>query len=1016
MVNNITKYFRSALIAKNQAVIDFKNSDNKYEIITREEFYNGVINLNVIKKLVDNNKKNNKNDNIEVIIVPKTIKTHFENSRKINNNIDELTGILYVPAIINCEGKLKINDKNDKWPWIPREFLSPMLEPQLSLGEIDDVDKFLSTTTDKREKLQSWSDYINYIKNFYKEVIKYNFDENCIKKDDLKIMFEESIYIILDNTANATFNIEQLYNDILINKKSKPLYEKFISPCIERPKELIPNDSYLKMLEHKGQMGGEYPLAESQREAINHFSELKEGEILAVSGPPGTGKTTLLQSIVADMYVKNALEKKKAPVIVASSTNNQAVTNIIDSFGSITQIGIKNLEQRWIEDVNSFAVYFPSGSKKDYSEKKGYQCTSNKGDGFCLNIDSDENLEKSKEKMIENVSKYFNKEINDIDECKKLIYSELVEIDKEKNKIISDLYEIRSIIKENTVEEYIKVLEQDILNCSSKEKELEYKKIENNKQICKHRNRVSEWNKIYMKIPWYIRLLKVFTVFREKIINRLKIYINSDEYELLGDFLSLDEIIEKYGKVIEKINSNNLKIDQEIKHNGKIAESKKNEKNYILKLRNRVKEQFISLKKYNCDIYYTKDTQNIDEFIKRINKDLEECSLEKINEYIDTRVRYIEFWLSVHYYECRWLLKEDYITANKRGKNLVNVIESLYSRLAMISPCMVMTFFMLPKQFKVYYSNEKISSYLYNFIDLLIVDEAGQVSPEIAAASFALAKKAIVVGDEKQIPPVWGISNALDKSLAIRNNILNEEISFENLLEFGQNCSQSSVMKIAVNSCHYDKEEKGLFLSEHRRCYNEIVEYCNELVYNGRLKACRGLGEKDKNYPLYQYPHMGYKNIGVKNSEKKGCSRINSKEAQEIAVWLSINYRKIVDLYKERNANIKDNEILAIITPFKAQVKILKEKLRDCLKDDAKNIDVGTVHTFQGAERKVIILSTVYGENDGCFFINKNESLMNVAVSRAKDAFWIFGARKCLDEKGNSSSALLKKYVYEEIE
>ena len=28
MVNNITKYFRSALIAKNQDIIDFKNSDN----------------------------------------------------------------------------------------------------------------------------------------------------------------------------------------------------------------------------------------------------------------------------------------------------------------------------------------------------------------------------------------------------------------------------------------------------------------------------------------------------------------------------------------------------------------------------------------------------------------------------------------------------------------------------------------------------------------------------------------------------------------------------------------------------------------------------------------------------------------------------------------------------------------------------------------------------------------------------------------------------------------------------
>ena len=50
-------------------------------------------------------------------------------------------------------------------------------------------------------------------------------------------------------------------------------------------------------------------------------------------GPPGTGKTTFLQSVVADMYVKSALKRERAPIIVAASTNNQAVTNIIDSFG-----------------------------------------------------------------------------------------------------------------------------------------------------------------------------------------------------------------------------------------------------------------------------------------------------------------------------------------------------------------------------------------------------------------------------------------------------------------------------------------------------------------------------------------------------------------------------------------------------------------------------------------------------------------------------------------------------------
>ena len=46
------------------------------------------------------------------------------------------------------------------------------------------------------------------------------------------------------------------------------------------------------------------------------------------------------------------------------------------------------------------------------------------------------------------------------------------------------------------------------------------------------------------------------------------------------------------------------------------------------------------------------------------------------------------------------------------------------------------------------------ADYLYDFADLLIVDEAGQVRPEIAGASFALAQKALVIGDTLQIAPI----------------------------------------------------------------------------------------------------------------------------------------------------------------------------------------------------------------------------------------------------------------------
>ena len=217
----------------------------------------------------------------------------------------------------------------------------------------------------------------------------------------------------------------------------------------------------------------------------------------------------------------------------------------------------------------------------------------------------------------------------------------------------------------------------------------------------------------------------------------------------------------------------------------------------------------------------------------------------------------------------------------------------------MLTPCMVMTCFMLPKQFLAYDNNEKKSYHLYNFIDLLIVDEAGQISPEIGAPVFALAKKAVVVGDEQQIPPVWGSQRALDITMAITNKVIPNKENFSELEENGLNCSQSSIMKIASLSCPFEKYGKGLFLSEHRRCYNEIVEYCNNLVYSGKLEPLRGCAKDDKNNILANFlPPMGHKQITVSHSQKSGSSRVNSKEANTIVEWLGKNYSIIITKYK----------------------------------------------------------------------------------------------------------------------
>lgn len=81
---------------------------------------------------------------VHVIICAKTIKNVFESNAKIQNQIDELTGIYFIPALLNNEGHLLFDDGEKKLPWFPREYLMPIVEPKLAIGNAEDVDRFMS--------------------------------------------------------------------------------------------------------------------------------------------------------------------------------------------------------------------------------------------------------------------------------------------------------------------------------------------------------------------------------------------------------------------------------------------------------------------------------------------------------------------------------------------------------------------------------------------------------------------------------------------------------------------------------------------------------------------------------------------------------------------------------------------------------------------------------------------------------------------------------------------------------
>lgn len=276
------------------------------------------------------------------------------------------------------------------------------------------------------------------------------------------------------------------------------------------------------------------------------------------------------------------------------------------------------------------------------------------------------------------------------------------------------------------------------------------------------------------------------------------------------------------------------------------------------------------------------------------------------------------------------------------------------------------------------------SWYLLDFIDLLIVDEAGQVLPEVAAPSFALAKRALVIGDAQQIEPISSVSGSVDIGNLRGSGLLPDaysEVDLAAVTNRGIRSTDGSVIRLAQQACPYEPYpdlDRGLYLFEHRRCYDEIIGFCNTLCYKGALRPMRGNASDGSGLPAMGYLHIDGRAVSF------GGSRANATEAATIADWLTSNQKMLEDQYGKQLA-----DIVGVVTPFGRQVREIKAACAERGLDP--RMTVGTVHSLQGAERPVVIFSPVYSKHSDGQFIDMSPSMLNVTVSRAKDSFLVFG-------------------------
>lgn len=342
---------------------------------------------------------------------------------------------------------------------------------------------------------------------------------------------------------------------------------------------------------------------------------------------------------------------------------------------------------------------------------------------------------------------------------------------------------------------------------------------------------------------------------------------------------------------------------------------------------------------------------------------------------LDRTWRYEAFWLACHYWEGRWIVE----TSADLGKDLEGQgpakVKRRWRKMAMLFPCFVSTLHKAPAAFNAF---QKGPVPLYGFIDLLIIDEAGQVAPHFAGATFSLAKRALVVGDRKQLEPVRQLTQKLDLVNLLRHGVAADVDAAETLRDQGLS-AMNDLMMASEHACIVDQDGKmGLMLREHFRCVPEIIGYCNDLAYEGRLIPLREqLGKR-------MFPALGYAHVQGVAVQQNG-SWINGDEARTAVNWISSQDALLRATYPGKSLS----EIVGIVTPFAAQAGVFQRLLAET---GMKSVEVGTVHRFQGGEKPVIIFSTTYDKtHERGYFFNRGVNMLNVAVSRAKDSFLVFG-------------------------
>jgi len=303
------------------------------------------------------------------------------------------------------------------------------------------------------------------------------------------------------------------------------------------------------------------------------------------------------------------------------------------------------------------------------------------------------------------------------------------------------------------------------------------------------------------------------------------------------------------------------------------------------------------------------------------------------------------------------------VAADLLGGNLPSTAPDEVARTAWASLCLV-----VPVVSTTFASFDRLFARMgKESLGWLLIDEAGQATPQAAAGAIWRAKRTLVVGDPMQLEPVMSLPQSVQEVLRAHHQV-SEDFAplFTSVQELADRTTKFGTLLPRQDG---DSLWVGAPLRVHRRCEEPMFSISNRVAYGGMMVY----GTKPD--PSFTLPASGW--LDVQGPSDSHFIPAEGEALRQLLTQLRQQGQPMDQVY--------------LISPFRAVVRELREIGK------AYGVTLaGTVHTVQGKEADVVIL--MLGGNPSKVAAKRwaasTPNLLNVAVSRARRRLYVIGNRQ----------------------